>query len=91
MDSVGAVLPALARMDKEDATVSKIKENVGLLDAYLRLTLGFTVLGLGMRHKIPLAVLLGSMKIAEGVTRFCPILSWLDKDTLHWKCGSIQE
>lgn len=85
------VLPALARMDKEDATVSKIKENVGLLDAYLRLTLGFTVLGLGMRHKIPLAVLLGSMKIAEGVTRFCPILSWLDKDTLHWKCGSIQE
>ena len=91
MDSVGAIFAASARLDKEDTTVGKIKENVGLLDAYLRLTLGFTTLGLGMRHKIPLVVLVGSMKIAEGVTRFCPILSWLDKDTLHWKCGSIQE
>ena len=85
------VLWASARLDKEDTTVGKIKENVGLLDAYLRLTLGFTMLGLGTRHKIPFVVLLGGMKIAEGVTRFCPILSWLDKDTLHWKCGGIQE
>ena len=30
------VLWASARLDKEDTTVGKIKENVGLLDAYLR-------------------------------------------------------
>jgi hypothetical protein len=28
--------------------------------------------------------LLGSMKVAEGITRFCPVLYLLDKDTLDW-------
>lgn len=63
-----------------------MKVNVGMLDAYLRLTAGFAMLGIGARHKCTIVTLLGSMKIAEGITRFCPILYWLDKDTLSWKC-----
>jgi len=71
--------------------VKKLKVNVGMLDAYIRLSVGFSMLGIGTRHKCTPAIILGSMKIAEGITRFCPILFWLEKDTLHWKSGEIED
>lgn len=52
----------------------KIVKNVGRLDSYIRLTLGFSMLGFGIARKSDLLILLGAGKIAEGITRFCPML-----------------
>lgn len=59
-------------------------KNVGGLDAYCRIAGGLTLLGMGIMCSSKTLSFLGSMKVAEGVTRFCPILYLLDKDTLEW-------
>ena len=62
-----------------------VEKNVGDLDAYLRITCGLTLLGIGIMSSSKVLSILGSMKIAEGVTRFCPMLYMLDKNTLNWE------
>ncbi|MCR4429908.1 MAG: DUF2892 domain-containing protein [Tepidanaerobacteraceae bacterium] len=52
----------------------KIGKNVGRLDSYLRLMMGFSMLGYGITKKSDLMILLGAGKIAEGITRFCPMM-----------------
>ncbi|MEW9670345.1 DUF2892 domain-containing protein [Ammoniphilus sp. 3BR4] len=70
-----------------------MKKNVGTIDAMIRLSLGFFALGWGIsrmsrksRGFMPfLVTLLGSQKIAEGITRFCPMLAywgWSTRDGL---------
>jgi len=59
------------------------EENIGVLDAYLRLLGGFALLALGMGRKLGrassfLAILLGASKVAEGITRYCPLYDLLD-------------
>lgn len=61
----------------------KIGKNVGMLDSYLRLTLGFSMLGCGIAKKSDLMILLGAGKIAEGITRFCPMLYVLGITTVN--------
>ncbi|WP_026691232.1 YgaP family membrane protein [Alteribacter aurantiacus] len=59
-----------------------MRPNIGIVNALIRITLGFTLLAwatskMGRRcHKgSPLFVaLIGSMKVAEGITRFCPVM-----------------
>ncbi|ATO49803.1 DUF2892 domain-containing protein [Brevibacillus laterosporus] len=59
-----------------------MKKNVGRFDAYIRITLGLVGLGCAISKmsnyrygKKPYGLLLWSaMKVAEGITRFCPIL-----------------
>lgn len=51
-----------------------MEKNVGTLDAYLRITIGLTMLGTGIIKKSPLKIAFGSGKVAEGVTRFCPVM-----------------
>ena len=58
-----------------------MQENVGKLDSYLRITGGLTILGIGIAKDSTLLTALGSMKVAEGVTKFCPTLFLLDKST----------
>ncbi|HEX6970721.1 MAG TPA: DUF2892 domain-containing protein [Limnochordia bacterium] len=65
------------------------EENVGPLDAYLRVTAGLMLLGWGAsrRHTKLVSGLLmavGAMRVAEGVTRWCPVLELLGKNTLNW-------
>ena len=60
-------------------------KNVGDLDAYLRITCGLTLFGIGIMSSSKLLSALGSMKVAEGITRFCPMLYMLDKNTLNWE------
>lgn len=58
-----------------------VKQNVGTWDAYLRMTFGLTALAYGvsrstrrrdsMNHWLVLA---GAMKVAEAVTRVCPLM-----------------
>lgn len=67
-------------------------ENIGVVDAYLRLFGGFTLLALGAGRKLGksgsvLAVLFGASKVAEGITRYCPILDLMDLTTLD---GSVR-
>lgn len=59
-----------------------MKKNVGRLDALMRITFGLTGVAWGTARMVrhpnrsgPLTVtLLSAMKVAEGVTRFCPML-----------------
>lgn len=59
-------------------------KNVGELDAYCRIAGGLALLGFGIMGSSKTLTILGSMKVAEGVLRFCPLLYLLGKDTLDW-------
>ena len=61
----------------------KPTENIGVADAYLRLFGGLTLLALGAGRKLGrtgsiLAVLFGASKVAEGITRYCPVYDLLE-------------
>lgn len=55
-----------------------MKKNVGEFDAYLRITAGLSMLGIGILKASKIMIGLGAMKVAEGITRFCPMLYILD-------------
>lgn len=61
--------------------MKKPRRNVGLLDAYLRIMAGCLMLSLPHKKPHPILKVIGSMKIAEGITRFCPCLYLLKKST----------
>lgn len=50
-----------------------MKKNVGDIDAYMRITTGLTMLGYGIVKESKKSMIIGSMKVAEGITRFCPM------------------
>lgn len=60
-----------------------MKKNVGTLDAHLRLFAGFSLLGVGVIKSSKTMVTLGAMKIATGISRYCPILHMLRLSTLE--------
>ena len=64
----------------------KVKANVGIIDAYMRVALGFTLLSMGQRKDSDWLTILGSLKIAEGITRFCPVLYFLGRNTVKGSC-----
>ncbi|NGQ97020.1 DUF2892 domain-containing protein [Brevibacillus sp. SYP-B805] len=66
-----------------------MRKNVGTIDATVRITLGFLGLayGIGRMSRRPyrapwLLMALSAMKIAEGMTRFCPMLYAMRANTL---------
>ena len=59
-------------------------KNVGELDAYCRIAGGLTLLSMGILCSSKTLSVIGSMKVAEGITRFCPILYLMNKDTFGW-------
>lgn len=62
--------------------ISMCVKNVGRMDAYVRISAGLMMVSLGiMKHKGWMAAL-GSMKVAEGITRYCPLLDALNLSTL---------
>lgn len=61
-----------------------MKKNVGTLDAYLRITIGLTMLGTGILKRSPSRIVLGSGKVAEGITRFCPVLYLMGINTKNF-------
>lgn len=83
LPSRGVAAPAGGRMWRCCLVPQQPEENIGVLDAYLRLLGGFALLALGMGRKLGrassfLAVLLGASKVAEGITRYCPLYDLLD-------------
>ncbi|MGA9174101.1 MAG: DUF2892 domain-containing protein [Thermoactinomyces sp.] len=63
-----------------------MQKNIGTLDAILRITLG--LVGLAWcssrtRRNFPFMIaLVSAMKVAEGITRFCPMLALFGKNTM---------
>jgi len=63
-----------------------VTPNIGTVDAYVRLAAGLFCLGLGIKDRRPIRSLLliafGANKVAEGVTRFCPLLYLMGENTV---------
>ena len=59
----------------------KITPNIGILNALIRLTCGFTMLAWGTAKLVKrpysntpfFIIMMAAMKVAEGITRFCPM------------------
>jgi hypothetical protein len=62
-----------------------VQKNVGSLDAFLRITCGLAGLSWSAaqgRRRFPCwFAALSAMKVAEGITRFCPLLALLGLST----------
>jgi hypothetical protein len=64
-----------------------VKVNIGILNAFIRLTCGFTMLAWATskmvkrpwRDSYIVVALLAAMKIAEGITRFCPLTALFER------------
>ncbi|WP_010678030.1 YgaP family membrane protein [Bacillus timonensis] len=58
-----------------------MKPNIGMINALIRITCGFTMLAWATakmvkrpwRESFIVVAMLGGMKVAEGITRFCPL------------------
>jgi hypothetical protein len=58
-----------------------MQKNVGDTDAYLRIALGLYIIGSGILKASRTMIFFGSLKVAEGITRFCPLLYLLNLST----------
>ncbi|BBW98329.1 MULTISPECIES: DUF2892 domain-containing protein [Geobacillus] len=60
--------------------------NIGIVNALIRITLGLTVVAWGAARfarrpwctSYLWAILLGAMKVGEGITRFCPVTALVE-------------
>ncbi|HAX73323.1 MAG TPA: DUF2892 domain-containing protein [Firmicutes bacterium] len=59
-----------------------MSKNVGRIDAYLRISSGLLLISLAIMKKKGWLAALGSLKVAEGVTRYCPVLDLCHCTTL---------
>ncbi|WP_449538655.1 YgaP family membrane protein [Ferdinandcohnia sp. Marseille-Q9671] len=58
-----------------------MRPNIGIINALIRITCGFTMLAWATakmvkrpwRESFIIVAMLGGMKVAEGITRFCPL------------------
>ncbi|MFD1737914.1 DUF2892 domain-containing protein [Bacillus salitolerans] len=58
-----------------------MKQNIGMVNSLIRITCGFTMLAFATarlakrphRESYLIVAMLGAMKVAEGMVRFCPI------------------
>lgn len=65
----------------------KIKPNIGILNALIRITIGLTVLSWSTAKLVKRPYcnsylwisICGAMKVAEGIVRFCPITAYIQK------------
>jgi hypothetical protein len=64
-----------------------MKQNIGILNALLRITCGLTVLAWStakmtrrpFHESYILTAFLGAMKVAEGITKYCPVTDLMQK------------
>jgi len=63
----------------------KLSKNMGELDSLLRISLGLSMLGYGIAKKSNFSILMGSWKVAEGITRVSIMYHLLGIDTLENK------
>jgi len=58
------------------------QKNVGRLDAFLRITAGTVAVSVGVMRDRPSLATLGALKIASGITRYCPIYDLMNVHTV---------
>jgi hypothetical protein len=66
----------------------KVKENIGIINALIRITVGLTLLAWGTtkmtrmpwRSTYLFLIICGAMKVAEGIVRYCPITALWQKE-----------
>lgn len=64
-----------------------MKVNIGIGNALIRITCGLTLLAWSTSNMVKrpwrdsslIVAILGAMKVAEGITRFCPLTALLEK------------
>ncbi|MDQ0272932.1 YgaP family membrane protein [Cytobacillus purgationiresistens] len=64
-----------------------LKPNIGIIQALLRITCGLTIVAWGTakfvkkpwQDRFLLFIMLGAMKVAEGIVRFCPVIALFEK------------
>lgn len=76
-----------------------VKQNIGTLNALIRITIGLTVLACctarlvrkPWRESNILFATLGAMKVAEGIVRFCPITALFQQGQEIWEDKNNQD
>ncbi|MFZ5943277.1 MAG: YgaP family membrane protein [Bacillota bacterium] len=68
-----------------------MKKNVGDLDAMLRIWGGLFLLASGINRDSEMMMALGAGKVAEGITRFCPMLYYLGLSTREENSPTVRE
>ncbi|MCM3706188.1 MULTISPECIES: YgaP family membrane protein [Cytobacillus] len=76
----------------------QVKTNIGIVNALIRITVGLTVLAWSTsklvkrpwRDSYLVMAMLGGMKVAEGIVRFCPITALFERgqDMVREKRGN---
>ncbi|MFE8701313.1 DUF2892 domain-containing protein [Cytobacillus sp. FJAT-54145] len=64
-----------------------VKPNIGILNALIRITCGFTILAWSTaklvkrpwRESYIIAAMMGAMKVGEGIVRFCPVTALFER------------
>ncbi|MCD7034407.1 DUF2892 domain-containing protein [Metabacillus sp. GX 13764] len=64
-----------------------VKPNIGIVNALIRITIGMTIVSIaGARYtkrpgkeSLILLIMLGAMKVGEGILRFCPVTFMVQK------------
>lgn len=65
-----------------------VKQNIGIVNALVRITVGLTVLAwstakltrMPWRDSYIVMALLAAMKVGEGIVRFCPIVALFERE-----------
>ncbi|MGI6224832.1 MAG: YgaP family membrane protein [Peptococcales bacterium] len=60
-----------------------MQKNVGDLDALIRIWGGLFMFGMGINRDSSTLMAVGAGKVAEGITRFCPMLYLLGLSTIE--------
>ncbi|OEH93413.1 hypothetical protein BFG57_12145 [Bacillus solimangrovi] len=75
-----------------------MKPNISLINALMRITCGFTILAWGTSKMVRRpycasylwVTMAGAMKVAEGITRYCPMVAMYDQ-MKHYQCACDEE
>ncbi|KAF0815820.1 MULTISPECIES: YgaP family membrane protein [unclassified Cytobacillus] len=76
----------------------QVKSNIGIVNALIRITIGLTILAWSTsklvkrpwRDSYLVMAMLGGMKVAEGIVRFCPLTALFERgqDMVQEKRGN---
>lgn len=81
----------------------KLRPNISIINALVRITAGLTILAYGTAkltrkrcsNSVLLLIIIGAMKVAEGILRFCPMTAFCKKCMImvekHNEEDSIEE
>ncbi|ARK28710.1 YgaP family membrane protein [Halalkalibacter krulwichiae] len=76
-----------------------MKPNIGRVDALCRITMGFTILACSTAKLVRkpdqgmllLYAMCGGMKVAEGITRFCPLVYAAEQNMVSFQDPSHEK